>query len=65
MCIRDSVNPAATRTAMRAAAYPAEDPMTVKTAEELMPLYLYLLGTRHKGEHGELFDPRTWEPPKR
>ena len=59
------VNPAATRTAMRAAAYPAEDPMTVKTAEELMPLYLYLLGNRHGGEHGELFDPRTWEPPKR
>ena len=55
------VNPAATRTAMRAAAYPAEDPGTVKTPDELMPLYLYLLGTDHQGEHGELFDPRTWK----
>tara|TARA_E500000331_G_scaffold102630_5_gene99473 strand:+ start:1202 stop:1957 length:756 start_codon:yes stop_codon:yes gene_type:complete len=55
------VNPAATRTAMRAAAYPAEDPDTVKTPDELMPLYLYLLGTDHQGEHGELFDPRSWE----
>ncbi len=38
------INPGATRTSMRAAAYPAEDPMTLKTAEEIMPVYLYLMG---------------------
>jgi NAD(P)-dependent dehydrogenase (short-subunit alcohol dehydrogenase family) len=38
----NSVNPGATRTAMRAQAFPAEDPSTVKSAAELIPLYLYL-----------------------
>ncbi len=37
------INPGATRTAMRGAAYPAEDPATVKTAEDLMPAYLFLM----------------------
>lgn len=50
------INPGGTRTAMRAAAYPAEDPQTLKTAEELMPLYLYLLGPDSQHEHGKLFD---------
>lgn len=40
----NSFNPGATRTKMRAAAYPGEDPVTVKTAEALVPWYLYLLG---------------------
>lgn len=39
----NSVNPGATRTAMRAQAFPAEDPATVKPANDLIPLYLYLL----------------------
>ena len=38
----NSLNPGGTRTAMRAAAYPAEDPDTLPTAEQLMDLYLYL-----------------------
>ena len=37
------INPGATRTAMRALAYPAEDSSTLKTAKQLMPLYLYLM----------------------
>ena len=49
------INPGATRTAMRASAYPAEDPATLKTAESLMPLYLYLLGADSQGENGKLF----------
>lgn len=40
----NSINPGATRTGMRANAYPAEDPQTLKTPEELMPTYLYLMG---------------------
>ncbi|WP_153916054.1 YciK family oxidoreductase [Shewanella sp. TC10] len=40
----NSINPGATRTEMRAKAYPGEDPATIKTAEEIMPTYLYLMG---------------------
>ncbi|WP_415227048.1 YciK family oxidoreductase [Psychromonas sp.] len=39
----NAINPGATRTAMRAAAYPAEDSTRLKTAEDIMPSYLYLL----------------------
>ncbi|HMW49898.1 MAG TPA: YciK family oxidoreductase [Marinagarivorans sp.] len=39
----NSLNPGATRTAMRAAAYPAEDPATVKSAESIAPAYGFLL----------------------
>ncbi|MDP1519743.1 YciK family oxidoreductase [Porticoccus litoralis] len=38
------INPGATRTRMRAAAYPAENPASVKTPQEIMPTYLYLMG---------------------
>lgn len=37
------LNPGATRTAMRAAAYPGEDPNTVKSASTIMPAYALLL----------------------
>ena len=40
----NSLNPGGTRTAMRQAAYPAEDPHSQPAAESLMPVYLYLLG---------------------
>lgn len=52
----NSLNPGATRTAMRAAAYPAEDPNTLKTPEDLMPTYLYLLGPDSSGITGQAFD---------
>lgn len=39
----NTINPGATRTAMRALAYPAEDPSTVKAPEELIPLYTYFM----------------------
>lgn len=51
----NSINPGATRTAMRAAAYPAEDPTTVKTAESLMPSYVYLLSDESLGVSGQSF----------
>lgn len=51
------INPGATRTKMRAAAYPAEDPDTLKTAEDLMPLYLYLTGPDSRDEHDTMFTP--------
>ena len=56
----NTINPGGTRTAMRAAAYPAEDPRALKTPADLMPLYLYLMGPDSVGEHGELFTA-DWE----
>ena len=40
----NSLNPGATRTNMRARAYPAENPDNNPTAEDIMPAYLYLMG---------------------
>lgn len=39
----NSINPGSTRTSMRAQAFPAEDPATLKTADDLLPLYLYFM----------------------
>lgn len=50
------INPGATRTTMRAAAYPGEDPETLKTPEDIMPLYLYLLGPDSRGITGQSLD---------
>ena len=36
----NTVSPGATRTAMRAAAAPDEDPMTLKTPEDIAPLFV-------------------------
>ena len=56
----NSLNPGATRTAMRAAAYPSEDPATLPTAQQHMALYLYLMGPDSKGVNGQRFDAATW-----
>ena len=37
------IDPGATRTAMRAAAYPGEDPDSLRTAEDITPAFLHLL----------------------
>jgi len=50
------INPGPTRTAMRAAAYPAEDPGKLKTPEEILGVYLYLLGPESRGVTGVSFD---------
>lgn len=49
----NSIDPGATRTAMRKAAYPAEDPSTLKGPEDLMPLYLYLMGSDSNEVNGQ------------
>ncbi len=54
------INPGSTRTSMRATAFPAEDPQTLKTPEALMPLYLYLLGPDSRQEHGRTFTEDTF-----
>jgi len=40
----NAINPGATRTAMRAEAYPGEQPDNNPTPDKIMPLYLYLMG---------------------
>ncbi|MBB1428723.1 YciK family oxidoreductase [Shewanella sp. SG44-2] len=49
----NSINPGATRTEMRAKAYPAEDPQTLKTAEQIMPTYLFLMGNESIDTNGQ------------
>ncbi len=50
------VNPGATRTKMRAAAFPSEDKDALKRPEEILAAYLYLLGPDSAGVTGESFD---------
>lgn len=50
------INPGATRTRMRASAYPGEDPQTLKTPAEIMSPYLYLMGPDSRGTSGESLD---------
>jgi NAD(P)-dependent dehydrogenase (short-subunit alcohol dehydrogenase family) len=52
----NAINPGPTRTAMRAAAYPAEDPARLKTPEDILGVYLYLLGPGSRGVTGQSFD---------
>lgn len=55
----NSINPGATRTAMRAAAYPAEDPNLLTTAADIMPLYLYLMGKDSRAVNGHALNAQN------
>lgn len=52
----NSINPGATRTAMRALAYPAENPQDNPAPEDIMPVYLYLMGPDSAGVNGQAFN---------
>ncbi|MFZ6048783.1 YciK family oxidoreductase [Pseudomonas sp. CR3202] len=52
----NSVNPGATRTSMRAQAYPGENPENNPEPAEIMPVYLYLMGPDSAGVNGQAFD---------
>ncbi|MDO9624038.1 MAG: YciK family oxidoreductase [Pseudomonas sp.] len=52
----NSINPGATRTDMRAQAYPGENPMNNPLPEAILPVYLYLLGPDSNGVNGQAFD---------
>jgi len=54
ICV-NSIDPGATRTKMRARAYPAENPATVAAPEDHMPLYLYLMSSLSEGINGYAF----------
>ncbi|MEM7612807.1 MAG: YciK family oxidoreductase [Pseudomonadota bacterium] len=50
------VNPGATRTGMRAKAYPAEDRSALKTPEQVLPAFLYFLCDTQDGITGQSVD---------
>jgi NAD(P)-dependent dehydrogenase (short-subunit alcohol dehydrogenase family) len=52
----NSVNPGRMRTAMRAAAYPAEDPNTVPAPASVSGTFLYLLSAHGRGIDGQFID---------
>ncbi len=52
----NTLNPGRTRTEMRRAAYPAEDPRTLPTPQQIAPAYLYLLGNDSSNVHGQSLD---------
>lgn len=57
----NAINPGATRTQMRAYAYPAEPPETNPTPAEIMPLYLYLMGPDSSAVNGRSMDAQGQE----
>lgn len=61
----NSVNPAATRTRMRAAAYPAEDPMILPVAESITPIFVYLASDESLEVTGQALDARDWVDPEK
>jgi len=56
----NSVNPGATRTAMRARAYPAEDPNKLPAPEEITDVFVYLASDVSSGVSGTSLDAQEW-----
>jgi NAD(P)-dependent dehydrogenase (short-subunit alcohol dehydrogenase family) len=54
------VDPGAMRTDMRAAAYPAEDPATLKTPEQTTGVFLWLASDDSRGVSGRRFRADEW-----
>jgi NAD(P)-dependent dehydrogenase (short-subunit alcohol dehydrogenase family) len=50
------INPGATATQMRATAFPAENPESIASPEDIMPAYLYLMGSESIGVNGQSID---------
>jgi NAD(P)-dependent dehydrogenase (short-subunit alcohol dehydrogenase family) len=50
------INPGAIKTAMRAKAFPAETAADLTKAQQIMPLYLYLMDIKSNKENGLTFD---------
>lgn len=57
------INPGGTRTAMRASAFPSEDPNKLKTPADLMPLYLWLMADESRDQTGMSFDAQPHRKP--
>jgi NAD(P)-dependent dehydrogenase (short-subunit alcohol dehydrogenase family) len=55
----NSINPGATRTKMRANAYPGEEPSTLKKPEAILGVYYFLMGDESVGRSGEQFNAQS------
>jgi NAD(P)-dependent dehydrogenase (short-subunit alcohol dehydrogenase family) len=51
----NSIDPGAVRTAMRALAYPGEDPGQLPSPDDIVKAYLYLMGAESQGRTGRQF----------
>ena len=51
-------NPKATQTDMRAIAYPAEDPSSLKKPEDLMNYYIWMLSSESSSHDGNYIEYR-------
>jgi len=56
----NAVNPGGTRTGMRAAAYPEEDPLTLPTPEQITPVFVYLASEESRDVTGQSFEARDF-----
>jgi len=52
----NAVNPGPVSTAMRAAAYPKEDPDTIPSPEDIMDIFLYLASDESRGNNGRRYE---------
>jgi NAD(P)-dependent dehydrogenase (short-subunit alcohol dehydrogenase family) len=52
----NSINPGRVRTAMRASAYPAENPAELPAPHDIVMPYLYLMGPDSRAVHGQALD---------
>lgn len=52
----NSIDPGAVRTTMRRLAYPGEDANTLPRPEEILAVYLYLMGPESRGTTGQRFN---------
>ncbi len=55
----NAINPGGTRTSMRANAFPSEDPNTLKTPADIMPVYLYLMGDDSLNINGQSLNAQS------
>jgi NAD(P)-dependent dehydrogenase (short-subunit alcohol dehydrogenase family) len=55
----NAVNPGGTRTQMRAAAYPEEDPRTLPTPEDISPIFVWL-ARPDTHSNGKSLEARDW-----
>lgn len=56
----NSVNPGATRTGMRAEAYPDEDPESLPTPDEIAEIFIHLASDETRSVTGQTFEARDY-----
>ncbi len=59
----NAVNPGATRTEMRAAAYPDEDPLTLPVPEAIVSVFVYVASDAAREVSGRSLEAQEWSGP--